>query len=202
MIKVIVLLISILLGTLAVITLSAFGTVSSATGVGLVLTVVLIIWACVIVCSITGEIKDQAEDFHKYKNQEAKRDALIKEHTKDKKANEEALTRYKGETKEALLDSYRQFEENLMEKVRDSKLIAMIIEKSGYADVLDRYHSHIIRLTGNIKECDNSINFANKDCEVSRLNYAKKMLVRQSNGIFGLHYFFPRHLIFREIDDK
>jgi len=164
--------------------------------------IVFTIWSSIIGFATAEEIKSQAEDLHNYKREEIIRNARIEECTKNKEACEANLAKYKEEVQNTLLETYKQFEESIMEKIKDSKLIAMVMKKSGYADLLARYHTNIIELTTKIKNCDTDINCARKDYEVHKLDYAKKMLVRQSQGVFGLHYIFPKHLIFKETDDK
>ncbi len=198
MIEISMLLICGLLGTLIVIVLGTCVTIISAVVAGIMILSILTVWAGTIINSISMEVKFQAEDFQQYKTQEAQRDALVMKYNEDKKVHKTALTKYKDEVQITLVDSYKQFEENLMDKVKDSKLIAMIIKKSGYADVLDKYHQHIINLTDTIKFCDNSINEANKECKVVKLYSSKRMLIRQGKGIFGLHYFYPKYLIFKD----
>jgi len=160
--------------------------------------VVLGCWANYIICSIASDVKDQTKDMESLKQFERARDSLIKEAKNDKEAYEKALAKYKEEVENTLLETYKQFEENMMEKIKDSKLLAMAMKKSGYSDLLARYHANIVDLTDSIKKCDERVNTANNKCEEMKIDCEKAMLVRQGKGAFGHHYFFPKHLVYKE----
>jgi hypothetical protein len=155
-------------------------------------------WGNYIICLITTDVKDQINDIESLRQLERARDAVIEEFTKDKEAIDTALAKYKGEVEDTLLETYKQFEESIMEKIKDSKLLAMVMKKSGYSDLLARYHSNIIDLTSRLRKCDQGINHARCTCEDNKISLEKKMLIRQGKSIFGFHYFFPKHLIYRE----
>jgi hypothetical protein len=202
MVQIFTLLILTVMDALLITGLFMVGMPNGAIAASVIGTIIFAIWSCIIGFTAAEEIKSQAEDLRDYENQEAKLAARIEECEKDKEAYEANLTKYKDEVQNTLLETYKQFEESIMEKIKDSKLIAMAMKKSGYADLLAGYHSNIIELTNKIKGCDTSINCARKDCEVNKLNYAKKMLVRQSQGVFGIHYIYPKHLIFKKTNNK
>jgi len=205
MIHVITLLVALVIDATILITMySKYGVGSGAflsVSVGSLL--IFIIWASIVIDCIRGAVEKQVEDFEALTHIDELKDALVEEYRTDKIANEEALEKYKNEAKTALVDNYKNFEENLMDKIHDSKLVAMVLRKSGYADVLNEYHKRIVSLTNKIRECDTGINYAIKDAKKDKTDCIKRMLVRQGQGIFGYYYFFPKHSIYKQsVRDK
>jgi hypothetical protein len=200
MIHVITLLVALVIDILVVTAVyNNYGIDSYFISTSIVSLVGFVIWIVVITCAIWDSVKKQVENFEVLAQIDELRDALIEELKADKTANEEALDKYKGEAKTALVDNYKNFEENLMDKVHDSKLVAMVLRKSGYADVLNEYHKHIVTLTNKIRECDIDINQAVKNAKKDKACHIKEILIRQGQGIFGYHYFFPKRLIYRHL---
>lgn len=202
MIQIFLVLTLVLMDVLLIIGLYMAGMPNGAVAAEILGIIIFAVWGGALTFMVTEEVGKQAEDLRHYQNQEAKRDSKVEELSKDKEAHEKALTKYKGEVETTLLETYKQFEESIMEKIKDSKLLAMVMKKSGYSDLLARYHSNIIELTDKIKGCDVNINAARNECEVKKLAYARKMLVRQGKGMFGFHCLFPRYLIFKQPEDE
>jgi len=94
---------------------------------------------------------------------------------------------YKAEMHTELTEKYRDFEKTLMEHVKDSKLLAAVLEQSGYASLLRAYDNKIRDYLQNISSCDRQIagNVAN-------------MLVRQDNFITGYGMMIPTRLLYKD----
>lgn len=160
--------------------------------------IIFVIWIGVEVCAIGCSVKDQLTDFNKLRHQDKMKDAVVENFKEDKITHETALERYKEESKVALVDNYKKFEETLMKNIQDSKLLAAVLQKSGYSKVLGEYHTNIVKLTDKITNCDVAINTAVASCDKDKLAYVRNLLSRQGRGIFGYHFFFPKNLIYKE----
>lgn len=138
---------------------------------GGVWTFVMGIWASVLIEDLLSYIKAQAEAFYS-----------LAMYDTNKKSYQAALDSYKGEMQTALVEKYREFETALAKSVTDSKLVAAVLKKSSYGEVLQRYENRIEGLIEKINSCDRD-----------KADAIQKMLSRQANfGKWAL--FIPSNL--------
>lgn len=141
--------------------------------------VVFAIWIGCIIAELQTVIKSQLEDFHSL------------ESLKSQKASYQSeMDAYNKEMKNELLQRYREFEQELMVSIKDSKLIATMLEKSGYATVLSEYNSQIKKYLNSIHQCDRSIQ-----------DKIASMRVRQNNTFYGYSKLLPKNTIYVSVDD-
>jgi len=148
------------------------GYVALVTLLGGVSVVIFASWGGSLIGIIKDQIKDQLNDMHSIR--------LFK---KEKEHHENALAKYKEEFQEKLSEDYMKFEKALMDSVKDSKLIATVLQESKYANVLDRYHTTVKNTIIEIRKCDTAIE-----------NCIKNMLRRQENTLFGYGRFIPQNM--------
>lgn len=137
--------------------------------------VVFAIWIIVIISDIRYEIKSQLDDFHSL-------DSIKKE----KESYEAEMDHYNKEMKAELLTEYREFEESIMSSIKDSKIIATILEKSGYSSVLTSYNNRIKEYLTLIHNSDRKIQ-----------NTIKEMKIRQEDSIYSYGMIIPENLKYR-----
>lgn len=133
--------------------------------------IVLGIWAAAVAESYIDTVKDQAKDFYSLAKYEA-----------NKKSYQASLASYKEEMQTTLVDKYREFEQVLAQSVTDSKLIAAVLKKSSYGDVLQRYESRVEDLICRIN-----------GCERDKADAINKMLTRQAD-FSGWALLLPKNL--------
>lgn len=138
--------------------------------------IIFAIWTGVLLNSISEIIKAQLEDFYSI-------DTLKKE----KASYTSQLLEYKTEMKNELLENYKKFEETIMSHIKDSKLIATILEKNGYSEVLKRYDSSISDFLTKIHNCDRKTDKA-----------IANMQVRQNDPIYNYSNFIPKSIRYTE----
>lgn len=138
-------------------------------GISLIYGIIFLIWSAIIAKDITETINDQITDFHS-----------LEAANTDKKSYQEEMEAYKKEMKVELLTHYREFETTLMENIKDSKIIATILEKSGYANILKIYNSQIKSFLYDIN-----------NCERRQARLIVCMITRQSDRIGGYGRFIP-----------
>lgn len=131
--------------------------------------VIILIWLGCIVSDMLDSVRDQYKDFYS-----------IEEYRRNKESYNTEMNQYIEETKNELLDNFRKFEEGLMAKVSDSKLIATVLQKNGYANALSTYESRIKSFLNNIHSCDRKSELTKKD-----------MLTRQTDYISGYAFLLP-----------
>jgi len=141
--------------------------------------VVFAIWIGCIIAEIQTVIKDQLKDFHS-----------LESFKSQKLSYQSEMDAYNKEMKNELLQRYREFEQELMVSIKDSKLIATILEQSGYAKLLSQYDTQIQRYLNNIHSCDRIIQGKIAD-----------MRVRQDNTFYGYSKFLPKNTIYVGVDD-
>jgi hypothetical protein len=137
-------------------------------------TVALLVWGGVLIDMIKENLERHLNDFNSIENLKSK-----------KQSYQSQMDAYKDEMKEELLEKYKKFEEMLMKSITDSKIIATILEKSGYASVLGDYNIKISGYLESIHMCDREIQDKIKD-----------MKVRQNNPIYGFSKFIPRSILY------
>lgn len=140
--------------------------------------VIAFIWGSVLLYNVVFTIREQIEDFY-----------ALGKIEKEKESYKNEMQSYKVEMREHLLDKYKDFEEQMMQKVVDSKIIATLLEKSGYSSVLQTYDRRMTQYLDQINNSDRRIATTIKD-----------MKVRQSNSISGFAFLIPKK--FRYEDPK
>jgi len=133
------------------------------------------IWIGCILSEIRDTIKFQLSDFHS-----------IDKYKKDKESYQKEMEAYKTEMKAELLQKYKEFEENIMESIKDSKIIATVLKQSGYASVLKNYDYNIDKYLRQIHDCDRKIEGKIRD-----------MKVRQANPFYTYCGFIPKDIIYK-----
>lgn len=137
--------------------------------------IVFLIWGGCILNCIKDIINFQLKDYHDIERLKQKKESFQAE-----------MEAYKKEMKAELLQKYKEFEKALMKDIKDSKIIATILEQSGYASVLKNYDKTISKYLNSIHECDRSLE-----------NKAKDMRVRQSDPIYTYSKFIPKEIRYR-----
>jgi len=138
--------------------------------------VIFTVWFGVIINEIQQAIKAQLLNFYSLETLK-----------KEKISYEEQMEAYKREMKPELLEKYKKFEETLMSHIKDSKIIAMLLEKSGYSDLLKRYDSAISVYLSKMYGCDRQTDQAIRD-----------MKIQQSDPIYGYSTFLPKRALYME----
>jgi hypothetical protein len=83
--------------------------------------------------------------------------SCIKREEEDKKSFALELQDYKDSLEVLLTVDYKEYEKDLMASVKDSKLIAAVLQKGSYADVLQSHAKNIKSLQSSIYYCDRNI---------------------------------------------
>jgi len=162
--------------------------------------IILAIWTGVFFCKLKELIEKQARDLQDLKSAERYRDNRLAKIEKQKTAARTAMAKYKEELQSILVDKYEEFEKVMMKSVQDSKLIATILKKSGYADLLHNYRVDVRGYIDNIKKLEAEAADVERSWKDTKVQCHNKLINRQSQGIFGYHRFFPRNLIYKEIE--
>ena len=157
-------------------------------------------WIGCVCIKIKELMEDQIKDLQALESAENKKEYNIAELEKDMEATAKALNDYKEEMKPVLVDKYEAFEKTLMENVRDSKLIATMLRKSGYSDLLNRYDTRIDSFIDTVKKKTEAMADQERACLHTKLDAHNSLVARRSQGIFGYHYFFPKHLRYTETE--
>lgn len=105
-----------------------------------------VIWGLVLLGCIINEVKEVIEKYNK-----------IRSLRKQKTSFETEMEIYKGEMQTELLDKYREFETALSTNIKDSKLLAAILQESGYHKILSDYNSTIKNYLSSIHQKDRKI---------------------------------------------
>lgn len=134
-----------------------------------VYTAMVLIWGGMLLSDIVNAINDQIRDYY-----------TLDELDMDKESYQNELDQYTKEMKAELLTHYRDFEETMMGHVKDSKIIATIIEKSGYSTILKTYNERIKYYISCINDCDRK-----KSALITQ------MYTRQADRISGFGRFLP-----------
>ena len=142
--------------------------------VSVILLAIVSIWGGVLLNIIKEHIKDQLNDLHSLDRLKA-----------EKGSYEAELEAYKTEMQKELLERYREFETTLMTHVKDSKLVAALLQQSGYAEVLNAYNKAIKDMLSHINACD-------RKAAQSIAN----MKTRQDDFLAGYGRFIPRRLLY------
>lgn len=129
-------------------------------------------WLACVVTDGLSVIKNQYKDFYS-----------LDDYDRQKESYQTEMEQYMAETKSELLNNFRNFEERLMKKVSDSKLIATVLQESGYAKALSIYESRIKSFLHDINQCDRWKEKSKRD-----------MLVRQSDYISGYAFIIPSNI--------
>lgn len=137
--------------------------------------IIFTVWIGMIINEIQQTIKAQLLNFYSL-------EALKNE----KISYKEQMEAYKDEMKPELLDNYKKFEETLMSHIKDSKIIATLLEKSGYSELLKRYDSSISGYLSRMHECDRAVDIA-----------IKSMMVRQNDHIYSFSAFLPKKALYK-----
>jgi hypothetical protein len=135
----------------------------------LVYAAILFVWLGCLITDMVSGVNEQYKDFYS-----------IEEYDKRKESYNTEMDKYVMATKDELLENFRNFEEGLMTKISDSKLIATVLKENGYAEALQTYESRIKSYLNSIHECD-------RHRERTRRN----MLVRQTDYISGWAFLLP-----------
>lgn len=133
---------------------------------------VILIWLGCVCSDILEVIRCQYKDFYS-----------LEEYRRNKESYNTEMNQYVLATKDELLDNFRNFEEGLMSKVSDSKIIATVLKENGYAKSLGMYESRIKSFLDNIHSCDRRSELTKKD-----------MLVRQADYISGYAFLLPANI--------
>lgn len=133
---------------------------------------VFLIWIITIIVDIQNNINNQINDINSLKNNKKLKILLIRE-----KIN------YTRQMKNILIDQYKKFEEELMNSLKDSKLIATILKESNYSEILLSYNSSIKDYLSRIRKCDKDI-----------LNAIQKIENRIYPSISNYYIFMPKKL--------
>lgn len=141
-----------------------------------ILFVVFAIWMACILADIKDFLRQQLSDFHS-----------IKEFEREKTSYEMEMKSYQKEMKDELLTEYKNFEEKIMAEIKDSKIIATILEKNGYASVLKSYDNTIQNYLRTIHNTDRSIQTS-----------IRQMKVRQGDSIYNYSLFIPKSIRYEE----
>ena len=137
--------------------------------------IVFTIWIGIILSNIKHIIEYQLSDFHSLN--------VIR---KEKISYQAQMDAYNKEMKESLVTKYREFEEKIMDSIKDSKIIATILKESGYAKVLTEYNCQIKGYLDKIHGCDRTIEQKMRD-----------MKVRQDDSFYGYGKFIPKNIIYK-----
>jgi hypothetical protein len=162
---------------LGVIIILAAGSVSESNAdVDIVLYILyaggMMIWLACVVSDVLSVIKNQYKDFYS-----------LDDYDRQKESYNTEMEQYIAATKNELLNNFRNFEESLMNKVSDSKLIATVLQENGYAKALSIYESRIKGYLHDIHQCDRWKEKSKKD-----------MLIRQSDYISGYAFIIPSNI--------
>lgn len=136
----------------------------------IVFTIVFVIWGCVMITNIKDYIAVHIDNFY-----------LLDTFAAKKKSYEAEMEAYKADMQEELLNKYREFESALMESVKDSKLLATVLQQSGYASILDSYNDKIKAYLHEINKCDREY-----------ADTMRKLLAKRDNNISGYGTFIPK----------
>jgi hypothetical protein len=142
--------------------------------------VIFLIWGGIQTSTIMDSIRVHIEEFFSL-------DTL----SKKKKVSIEEMKVYQTEMKDVLITTYRDFEQTMMQKVADSKIIATLLKESGYASVVKTYEHKIFNYLDSISSCDKR-----------RAEIIQELKSRQSNVVSGYGLFIPKkfHYIDKEGD--
>lgn len=140
----------------------------------IILFAIFVIWGAILINLIKDFIDAQLQNLHSIQQYKARKESY-----------EAELIAYKAEMQQELLERYREFEKTLMENVKDSKIIAAVLQQSGYSEVLTSYNKMIKNLLEYINGCDRSIADSMAD-----------MRVRQDSVLSGYASFIPKRLFF------
>lgn len=143
--------------------------------VRIILTGILVAWGGGLLCSIKTEVHKHIGAFNEIKQQDLRKASYMTE-----------MKDYKEEMKTELLEKYRQFEQTLMESVKDSNLLAAMLKESGYDSVLKSYDSHIKSYLMNANSCDRKAQ-----------DLRTELLTRQAD-FFTWGCFVPKHFRIEE----
>jgi hypothetical protein len=181
---------------------AVFGTGNHEAFIGLFIFSVAVIlgWIATFVTKIKEEMEKQVSDLQTIDTAERRKQYNVAELQKDLEATNEAMESYKNEMKTVLVDKYEAFEKTLMENVRDSKIIATMLRKSGYSDLLNTYDKRISKFIDIIKDKSGKISEQERKCLHNKLSAHCDLVARREQGIFGYHWFFPKHLRYNETE--
>jgi hypothetical protein len=149
-----------------------FGYIPQADGKAFVCIVyasILFVWLGCLIADMVCGVNKQYKDFYS-----------IEEYERQKKSYNIEMDQYVLATKDELLQNFRDFEEGLMAKVSDSKIIATVLQENGYANALSIYESRIKNFLHYIHTCDRQRERTKRD-----------MLVRQTDYISGYAFLIP-----------
>jgi hypothetical protein len=135
----------------------------------LVYAAILFVWLGCLITDMVSEVNKQYKDFYS-----------IEEYERQKESYNIEMDQYVLATKDELLQNFRDFEEGLMTKVSDSKLIATVLKENGYAKSLGTYETRIKSYLHDIHTCDRQRERTRRD-----------MLVRQTDYISGYAFLIP-----------
>jgi len=153
--------------------LSSFMSGDAVIAVTTVSMLVFAVWGSILISFIRDAVKDQRRDYFS-----------IDEYKADRESYKAQLDEYKTEMRAELVEKYREFEETLMTKVTDSKLLATVLKDVGYHQMLSTYDNTVKNLLNNMHKCDRNIS-----------SNIRSMLARQDDSIWGFKTFIPKNLI-------
>lgn len=130
---------------------------------------IFILWGVVTISNIAEIRKEHWTNYHS-----------IKKLLADKESYKREMVEYIKEMRPELLDKYKEFEECLMQSIRDSKIIATMLEKSSYAEVLKSYDHKIANFLESINNTDRNIQ-----------EIVLEMKVQKEDKLFGYALFIP-----------
>jgi len=141
---------------------------------------IFVVWGSILISLIKDEVRNQRKDYFS-----------IDEYKADRASYKAQLDEYKTEMRAELVEKYREFEEALMTKVQDSKLLATVLKDVGYHQMLSTYDNTVRGLLNHMHKCDRSISSA-----------VRSMLARQDDSMWGFKIFIPNNLIIDENFNK
>jgi hypothetical protein len=163
----------IILGVLANISADAWALTAKPDGANsipyILYGIIFTVWFGCLISDAVDYVRVQYKDYYS-----------IDEYKMNKESYNTEMEQYKSATQSELLENFRTFEENLMSRVSDSKIIATVLQKSGYSKTLEIYESRVTRFLDSIHACDRRTAVAKKD-----------MLVRQSDYMSGFAFLIP-----------
>jgi len=162
--------------------------------------VVILGWVAIFVNKVKEQAEDQIKDLQKLELAGKYKDSACADMERDMESIATALNNYKDELKPILVDKYETFEKALMESVRNSKIIATILEKSGYAEILNKYDKNVAGYINEIKTRALKASQYEKECLDQMLDAHRDLIKRKSYGIFGYHWFFPKRIRYTETE--
>ena len=104
----------------------------------------------------------------------------LKKNKETYKSELEALR--KGADNE-LLAKCKEFEESIMGYIKDSNILATVMEDSAYCSIVKQYNNDMLHMVAQEHATDRSIN-----------NIHKKLLAGQERNLFTFGWFIPKHL--------